>query len=165
MKKFSKKIVTLALVLLACSSVTLITGKILKPYMMVPPSHPTPDPLVATLTDMLLRYENKEISSIGLATITPFSWDQVHLFGPYTSLSKLDNRFGFAWRKTCFTTIETLEAYTHFVFTEGREVVHCFEYPTKQYEFYPPDNLSGIPMEEAIFILDDKGTPVLIGDE
>jgi len=100
-----------------------------------------------------------------LADITPFYWDHVYFFGPYTNISKLDSMFGFSWRKACHTTIGTLEGYTLFAFTEKRKVIHCFEYSREYHDFSTLENLVGYPIEDSVFIIDKKGYPVLINPE
>jgi len=153
-KKTKKNIYLLFILLIICSVTVVLTRKVLQQYALDDIYDPVSDVLKTELDSMVLRYQQNEIPSINLAEITPFSWDEVHLFGPYTPLSTLDNRFGFSWRKVCYTQINVSEGYTLFVFTESREVLHCFEYRADEYFFSTTDNLSGLPIERASFILD-----------
>jgi len=123
--------------------------------------NPTPDPLRAKLSNIILRYENGEISVIDLSVIEAFSWDRLYVFGPYTPLSELESTVGRSWRNICFTHIDVLENYALLVFAKDRKVVHCLEYPTHTYDFSSLANYSaGLSAQEALFVLDESGSVI-----
>ena len=125
-----------------------------------------PDPLEDELTVMFLKYKNNEIPNVDLSKATDFQWDKIYVFRAYSSLSEIDRKFGRAWQDVCVTQIETLESYTLLIFTQGGQVVHCLEYSTFDYDFSSLVQYSdGIPIQDAIFGLDEDGYAVLIKDK
>jgi len=123
----------------------------------------TPDPLSEQLTVAFSLYENGDVPYVDLGEITPFSWERVYVFSPYTSLTTLDDTFGLSWRKSCFTDIENLETYALLVFTERSKVIHCLEYPTNTYRLYSLSQYSsGIFKQNALLILDDNYKVLLL---
>lgn len=163
-----KKPIRILALLLVIGSCAYLSIKLFEVYALigtVAEVNSTPDGLGSELSAMFLKYQNNEVPNINLSKVTDFHWDKVYVFKPYTSLLELDRKVGRSWRSVCVTQIETLEGYTLLMFTQDGEVVRCLEYPTSQYDFstlaqYP----TGIPIQEAVFGLDEIGRVVLIID-
>jgi hypothetical protein len=133
-------------------------------YVIGPPieANPTPDPLEADLTELISKYESGEVASIDLSTVTSFSWDRVYVFIPYTTPTTIDRSVGLSWRKLCRTEIETAEGINLLIFTYKQKAVHCLEYPIPILDFSPLAKYSsGIPIQDANFLLDGVGQLVL----
>ena len=159
-------IVLLALISVSCLAYYIYLTSVISEYnrvMREEYAYFTPDPLSGELTTMFSRYESGKLPFVDLKKATPFSWERLYVFGPYTSLKVLDDRFGLSWRKNCFTEIDGLESYALLVFTEADKIVHCFEYSTYKYHLNALAKYSsGIPIQDAKFILDDNYKPLLV---
>lgn len=120
---------------------------------------PTPDPLDLELSIAFFQYENEKIPSVDLSAITSFSWDRLYIFGPYTSYYHLNSKVGVSWMFVCSTDIDVLDETALLVFKRNSTVVHCLEYPTERYDFTSLATVysDGIPIREALFILNEKG--------
>lgn len=120
---------------------------------------PTPDRLEADLLNLVSSYKNGDLSVINISTITTFAWDQLHIFGPYTTLSELDSMVGRSWRNNCSTQIETSDGITLLLFINDGTVVHCLDYPRGENHFFVPSKgfNSGFSPQEAVFIFDRQG--------
>jgi hypothetical protein len=137
--------------------VNFITPKVVK--------YPTTGPSEAALSNAISRYKNGEISVVDLSTVTTFSWDRVYIFGPYTEFSKIDGIVGKSWRDSCFTTIQSSEGLSLLLFVNDHQAVGCIEYPRNMGDFaFLETQEAGFSDGEALFILDEKGRMVWIGD-
>jgi hypothetical protein len=165
-KKIQKN--NLLIFILVAGVLALTFAKVFDTYLMLSVpivANPTPDSLESELSVMISHYENAEISVIKLSDVTTFSWDKVYFFGPYTPLSSLEHAVGRSWRNICFTQIDTLEGYTLLVFTNKQKVVHCLEYPIDDFNFSSLAKYSsGLLLQDALFISDEKGKAILAGD-
>lgn len=78
------------------------------------------------------------VEEIDLLNITPFDWDKVYFFGPYTPKESIYETVGYKWD----TISETVnEGMNQVVFLQDDQVV-CYLYG------YPENNQFGISMSE-----------------
>src|SRR5215216_2993427 len=87
------------------------------------------DPLEADLSRLISRYKMGEVEVVDISAATTFSWQQLYIFGPYTSPSDIDAAVGRSWRKKCYTNIGASDGINLLVFTDGKTVVHCLDFP------------------------------------
>jgi len=120
---------------------------------------PTPDRLEAELLNLVSSYKNGDLSLINISTITTFTWEQLYIFGPYTTRSELDSMVGRSWRNNCSTHIENSDGITLLVFINDGVVVHCLDYPRGENDFFvpPAGYQTGFSPQDAVFILDQLG--------
>ena len=67
-------------------------------------------------------------ATVDRATIAPFAWDRVYVFGPYTPHERVYETLGFRWGDIGRTSIERNECVNLVVFVRDREVVCWFEH-------------------------------------
>lgn len=116
----------------------------------------TPDPLEFEINNAFSRYENREIPFVDFSTITSFRWDRLYIIGPYSTFKELTYRFGVSWM-TCDTNTTAYDNWVFLVFSSGKKIVRCFDYPVDPYDFTFITNEEGIPAQEAQFILLESG--------
>src|SRR5262245_19606767 len=69
-------------------------------------------------------------TAVDLSQLTPFDWDRVYLFGPYTPSEKIHECVGFTWSQLGSFVPGYSEGWCLAVFVkDGRGVVHWFEHP------------------------------------
>ena len=73
-------------------------------------------------------------TTVDFATIAPFAWDRVFIFGPYTSSQEVDRRLGFHWSEYWQTNIDKFEGYNLVLFVREAKVARWFEHPRNQGE-------------------------------
>jgi hypothetical protein len=66
---------------------------------------------------------------VDFAAITPFAWDRVFIYGPYTPHQAIHDSLGFYWDGISRTTIPQSEGVDLVVFVNRDKVVHWFEHP------------------------------------
>jgi hypothetical protein len=122
----------------------------------------TVDPLEADLSHMISRYKNGEVEVVDISAVTTFSWQRLYIFGPYTSPFKMDDTVGRSWRKKCYTNILASDGISLLVFTDGKTVVHCLDFPRNEGWF--PEFLEGLTPQEARFTMKNKSL-IWVGDK
>jgi len=76
--------------------------------------------------------QNKEIN---LADLTPFSWDELYIFKPYTPLSDIEESLGFVWKEANKTFINQEDGFNLLVFIEKKDVIHYTKWPRSKGDF------------------------------
>ena len=84
---------------------------------------------------------------MSVADLTPFSWDRMFVFTPYTSQEEIERRLGFRWPDIHRTRIWMDDAVVLVVFVRGDSVVAWHDEPRSldlngitRPEPYPPDS-------------------------
>ena len=121
------------------------------------------DPLRAELSNMGWRYRNGEIEVIEVSAATTFSWQRLYIFGPYTSPLEIDDTVGRSWRKKCYTYIRNSDVINLLVFTDGKTVVQCLDYP--MIEGWFPEFREGISSQEALFTVEKDSLLIWVGNQ
>jgi len=73
------------------------------------------------LIDAIHAYQDED-TQIFLTDVTPFEWDSVYFFAPYTSVEQIYNATGYNWR---FATISVNEGTMQIVFLKNEKVI-CY---------------------------------------
>jgi hypothetical protein len=90
-------------------------------------------------------------TTVDLATVAPFAWDRVFIFGPYTSSREVDKRLGFHWDEYWQTGIEASKGYNLVVFVRGQRVVRWFEHARNRGELEELAQENGFARADAKF--------------
>lgn len=101
-----------------------------------------------------------EVDRIDMSLLTPFLWDKLYVFGPYTLPEKIDQVLGKYWIGSRFTEIISSDQISLLVFTKNGQVVQFLEFPRSQGDFSPLTNDKGYPIKDALFVVDEKGQMV-----
>jgi hypothetical protein len=88
---------------------------------------------------------------VDFTEITPFAWDRVYVFEPYTGPKDIEASLGFRWEGVKDTTIEWSESVNLVVFVFDGRVVHWFEQPRNRGELLGLANSGGYTRNEARF--------------
>ncbi|WP_425807534.1 hypothetical protein ACHOLT_09445 [Desulfitobacterium sp. Sab5] len=101
------------------------------------------------LTDKVLSV-GQNIETVNLSDITPFEWDMVYSFQPYTPKDKIYNAIGYEWDEIS----ETLnEGMNQIVFmNDGKVVCYVYGYPSDNgfyISFDSSDYKNGVVMFDA----------------
>ena len=112
-----------------------------------------PDPVRPELYSLIGRYKMGEIEVVDISAATTFSWQRLYIFGPYTSLLEITDTVGRSWRKKCYTAVHGSDAVNLLVFTDGKTVVHCLDFPINEGWFSQtePAFREGLSPQEALF--------------
>lgn len=83
--------------------------------------------LVTQVDTLVEKSENKELTVDDFKEITPFEWDYMYSFTPYTPKEDIENTIGFKWSKI---SESVNEGTNQVIFTKGNKVVCYFNgYP------------------------------------
>lgn len=88
---------------------------------------------------------------VRLADVTPFSWERLHVYPPYTPSEQVEEELGFRWRGA--DRIEMLDRFTLLVFVANDRVVAFVEHPRRQGDFAELHTKSGYRPNEAEFVV------------
>ena len=117
---------------------------------------------LATQLDMLVEsYKKGDVKTISISTITPFEWEKLYLFGPYTTKEHIVEVTGLVDSANLNTKIEFDDTIVLFVFVNENKIVQFmdfhrdpdFAYSIQEFPYNP---------SSAIFILNEKGQPTPI---
>ena len=123
----------------------------------------TKDPFRADLSRMIARYNKGEVEVVDISAVTTFSWQWLCIFGPYTSPLEIDDTVGRSWRKKCYTYIRNSDVINLLVFTDGKTVVQCLDYP--MIEGWFPEFREGISSQEALFTVEKDSLLIWVGNQ
>lgn len=115
--------------------------------------------LSAALSQQFAAQQNGELEAIELAQITPFTWEKLYLFGPYSTSPQIQAVAGSS-AASIQTEIAENDGIVLFVFVAGGEVVAYLDFP-RQPDLAALANTSGYSPAQAVFVLDAKGSPAL----
>jgi sensor histidine kinase YesM len=121
--------------------------------------------LVNNLENAISQYQAGEISVIDFSSLTDFTWDRLFIFGPYTSSKTINNNLGTYWPCSHFTRIFYIDSMSLFVFTNNGHVVQHLDFPRTMKEYLPIEGNSGYSVEETIFIVDERGRLIWVGQQ
>lgn len=114
-----------------------------------------PDELEIDLDSLIESYKAGEVDVIDISTITPFAWEKLYLFGPYSSKEQIVEVTGIRRLGSLETMIEYSDGIVLFVFVDQNKIVKYMDYHRSP-DFTYSIRESGYTPSEAIFVLDDK---------
>ncbi|HEU0297479.1 MAG TPA: hypothetical protein VFR47_32350 [Anaerolineales bacterium] len=124
------------------------------------------DPFKADLASMIGRYQMGEVEVVDISAVTTFSWQRLYIFSPYTTPLEITDTVGRSWRKKCYTDVHVSENVNLLVFTDGKTVVHCLDFPINVGSFgYEPAFLEGLTPQEARFTVKKSNLLIWVGDK
>src|SRR5687767_6818813 len=88
---------------LGLAAVLAATWSLLRPVVISPV---LPDELEVDLDSLIESYKAGEVNVIDISTITPFAWEKLYLFGPYSSKEQIVEVTGIRRLGSLKTTIE-----------------------------------------------------------
>lgn len=117
--------------------------------------------LAARLDSLVESYKKGDVDVIRISTITPFEWETLYLFGPYTTKERIVEITGLMDAANIKTAIERHDTIVLFVFVNENKIVQFmdfhrdpdFAYSIQEFPYNP---------SSAIFILNEKGQPTPI---
>jgi len=115
--------------------------------------------LSAALSQQFAAQQNGELEAIELAQITPFAWEKLYLFGPYSTSQQIQAVAGSS-AASIQTEIAENDGIVLFVFVAGGDVVAYLDFPRRP-DLAALANTSGYSPAQAVFVLDEKGSPTL----
>jgi hypothetical protein len=89
---------------------------------------------------------------IDIAGLTPFNWDTLYIFKPYTSVQAINDSLGFIWKEVDKTFINHTDGFNLLVFTIDRSVVKYIQWPRNEGDFLKL-NHSKYSYDSAKFVL------------
>lgn len=113
--------------------------------------------LAADLDKLVQLYKNGKVDAIDISSITPFEWEKLYLFSPYSPAELIFKTLGFSGDIKSY--ISTDDGIILFVFVKDKKVVQYMDYP-RNTDFIAVVNDSGYNPAEAVFILDNEGRVV-----
>lgn len=92
---------------------------------------------------------------IDIAKLTPFDWEQLYIFKPYTPISIIDSKLGYIWSGAEKTFINQEEEFDLLIFTKNDTVVNYIRWFRNKGDFskinqikYQPANAKFIYKKE-----------------
>lgn len=89
-------------------------------------------------------------AEIRVAELTPFAWDRLCLFGPYTTRKQAEACLGFPWPDFDETGLEAADTFSLMVFASSARVVHA-EHVDRDVDFSNEILNRPFRRDEAIF--------------
>jgi hypothetical protein len=115
--------------------------------------------LRTNLEALIESYKAGTVDVIDISAITPFAWEKLYLFGPYTSEEIISEVTDIKRLGNLPTWIESDDGIVLFVFVnEGKIVRYMNVY--RNTDFASADRRSGYSPSEAVFILDERGRAI-----
>jgi hypothetical protein len=115
--------------------------------------------LIVDLDRLVQLYKNGKVGAIDISSITPFEWEKLYLFSPYSSAENIFKTLGFTDEIRSY--IATDDGIILFVFVKDNKVVQYMDFPRNP-DFNSVVNDSGYNQVDAIFVLDNEGKVVRI---
>lgn len=84
---------------------------------------------------ILNQDENGENIELNIADLTPFKWDELYIFKPYTSIVEINESLGFEWEKSKKTAINYADGFNLLIFIEKSKVIHYINWPRNKGDF------------------------------
>ena len=147
-----KSIFVVATITLILSAVLAATWKLIQPVVI---SQQSPDAIATDLDALIKSYKAGEVDVIDISTITPFAWERLYLFGPYTTNEQIVEATGIRRLGSLKSMIEYSDGIVLFVFVNQNKIVKHMDY-YRTPDFVYSIRESGYSPSEAIFIIDDK---------
>jgi hypothetical protein len=88
-------------------------------------------------------------TSLQIFTLTPFAWDRIFFFHPYTAPSAIDAVLGSTWKSAVKGDLEFDDGYELLVFVRNRKVVQYAKIKRCLGD-WELDNYNGLRPEEAV---------------
>ena len=160
-----KRLILLLVILVFMIGVLKLAESLLGPKVYIPPEHIriSKRELTKALDDAISHHKNGETPIIDLSTaITTFSWDRLYVFD---EIFKIEDILGETWNdhESCYTGVSYYDGITLLVFTKNGQVVQCLDYGI--YFADPEKYETGLSIDQARFILDQRGDLIWVGDQ
>ncbi|HEY0707873.1 MAG TPA: hypothetical protein VGG33_13805 [Polyangia bacterium] len=91
--------------------------------------------------------ENETV--VKMADATPFPWERLHVFGPYTTAETVENELGFSWWRS--NAIESNDHFALLVFVRGGKVVRFVIHPRGNGDLAACNRRGGFSPADATF--------------
>jgi len=78
---------------------------------------------------------NDDVNEIDIKKVTPFKWNKLYVFKPYTSIDSIDDSLGFIWKDAEKTFINQEGDFHLLVFTENDKVINYIKWPINKGDF------------------------------
>lgn len=110
-----------------------------------------------SVRDQLKSSVSSGATSFDFAAADPtFSWDRMHVFGPYSGQADVEKELGFRWSDYGRTTIGSSDGVVLLVFVRDGKVVYWYEHPRDAGDLAPLDNDQGYTRTEAKFAIERR---------
>jgi ABC-type amino acid transport substrate-binding protein len=113
--------------------------------------------LIVDLDKLVALYKNDKIDAIDISTITPFKWEKLYFFSPYSTAEQIFATLGFSDDIKSFISYD--DGIILFIFVKENKVVQYMDYPRNP-DFNSVVRELGYSPSEAIFVLDNEGVVV-----
>lgn len=95
---------------------------------------------------------SEELEEINISKLTPFKWNKLFIFKPYTPIDSINDKLGFVWEGAEKSHINQDDNFNLLVFTEKNKVIHYIKWPREKGDFMKIKKLK-YSYDSAIFIL------------
>jgi hypothetical protein len=87
---------------------------------------------------------------LNLQTVTPFAWDKLYVFTPYTSGAEIKKCLGFNWEEVGENGVQS-DSINLMVFVKDSKAIEHLEYPRPKGDFAEIKNCQNFTPETAVF--------------
>ena len=94
-----------------------------------------------------------EGTRLDLRSATPFEWERLYVFAPYTKLEVVEAELGFHWPDVIISGIDEADHFTLLVFVRGGEVVGWLQHPRYDGDFAALARPGGYAPAESVFVV------------
>jgi hypothetical protein len=92
-----------------------------------------------------------------LPDVTPFTWEKLYIFTPYTAAKAIEKCLGFTWTEASNTGIEQRDDINLLVFVRNDQAIQHLEYPRSKGDFLVTANCQSFtPATAAFAVKTDK---------
>lgn len=96
--------------------------------------------------------DNENLDTIQIAKLTPFHWDSLYIFKPYTSMDSVHSVLGYKWEGFNNTTIDRTDGINLLLFTENDSVINYIRWPRNKGDFLRVQSICFTPMSGVFSI-------------
>lgn len=105
------------------------------------------------IAERLAAHDGKPIV---FSEMTPFAWDKVYFFGPYTSRAQIEQAIGFSWPGADDSAIQGSKGSSLIVFVKDGRVVESFDQSRGLGDFSGIETPNGLTPDQARFIIERR---------
>lgn len=72
---------------------------------------------------------------IDMTSLTPFNWNKLYIFKPYTPIKDINDSLGFVWKNADKTQINQDDSFNLLVFTQKDRIIKYIKWPRGKGDF------------------------------
>lgn len=103
------------------------------------------------ISDNISRVLKSDANQISMSDVTPFEWDELFIFPPYSSEEMVNEALGFAWQEYDKSGIEYNDGHALLVFIRDDKTAAWCMNPRNNGDFAHLFNSNGYSKSKAVF--------------